>query len=461
MPTAHNVAEPQPESRLLVPLGAQVPDLASDTAVVNALVLAEVALVRAWAHVGVAPQSVADEVSQQYGWDHESQRRATHSIDADEIARGSALSGTAVIGLAAALKEASTPEVASWIHRGATSQDIIDTALMRVAMDVVSVIIDQLDATCAALDALANTHAHTPVAARTLTQHAVPSTMGLRARQWGLGISRAAVHLRRVLADTPAQLGGAAGTLAAFVDVAQAAGADRARATSIAQQLPAAFAEQMGLRPPGAPWHTQRWPVTELGDALVQATDALGKFSSDVTMLMRTEVGELRDTQAGGSSAMPHKRNPVDPVLVKSAAIRAPHLGATLHSCAALAVDERPDGAWHAEWPTLQELLRLTLAASARAAQFASRLEVDTERAAANLALTGPAILSERLTIALTPLLGAHAAAQAIAQATDIAELREHLLANSELANIDIDNLLDTAAATGLASDLARTAGDT
>lgn len=443
---------PDQEARLLVPIGAMVPDLVSDAAYANALTAAQVALVRAWAVAGVAPQSVADEAASVFGWDGERHMCSASPVSARDLAVQAAGSGTPVIGLVKAMREAATGDVAAWIHRGPTSQDIIDTAIMRVAVDVGREVVDRLEAAASALSAFANTHSDQPVAARTLTQHAVPTTMGLRARQWSLGIGRAAVRLREVLANTPAQLAGAGGTLAAFVDVASTQGRDHDQALDIAAQLPSIFAAEMGLAAPAAPWHTSRWPVTELGDALVQAADALGKFATDVTTLSRTEIAELRDSAPGGSSAMPHKQNPAAAVLIRSAAIRAPHLGATLHTCAAFASDERPDGAWHAEWPTLQELLRLVLAASTRGAELAAGLTMESERAAANLEITGAAILSERLTIRLTPLLGKDATADVLSSTKDLAQLREQLAKLPELADLDLDTLLDLGQATGVAA---------
>ena len=439
---------------MTVPVGAAVPDLAGDDAFASALVAAEVALLRAWAAAGVAPQAVADEAANVFGWDGERHTCTVRPIATADLATQASGSGTPVIGLVTAMRAATTADVAAWIHRGPTSQDIIDTALMRVAVDVGIEVIDRLDATCSALDTFAAQHADQPVAARTLTQHAVPTTMGLRARQWSTGLGRAAQRLRAVLSETPAQLAGAGGTLAAFADIASAEGRDRATSLDLATRLPGIFASEMGLATPPTPWHTSRWPVTELGDALVQAADALGTFATDVATLSRTEIGELRDSAPGGSSSMPHKQNPAAAVLVRSAAIRAPHVGATLHTCAALASDERPDGAWHAEWPTLQELLRLVLAASTRGAALARGLEMDTERATANLNLTGAAILSERLSIRLAPLMGKSATDQVLASATDVASLRDRLAAVPELADLDLDQLLDLTQATGLASQL-------
>ena len=437
-----------------MPVGAAVADLASDSAFASALTAAQVALVRAWAAAGVAPHAVADQASSLFGWDPARHTCSQPAVPASDLAVQSANAGTPVIALVAAMRAAAPAGVAAWVHRGPTSQDIIDTAIMRVAVDVSREVVGRLDEAATALDHFAHTHKSQPVAARTLTQHAVPTTMGLRAHQWSLGIGRAAGRLRTALADTPAQLGGAGGTLAAFVDVASAQGLGHDEAQDIAAHLPKLFAAEMGLAAPAAPWHTSRWPVTELGDALVQAADALGKFATDVATLSRTEIGELRDSAPGGSSAMPHKQNPATAVLVRSAAIRAPHLGATLHTCAALANDERPDGAWHAEWPTLQELLRLALAAATRGAELAAGLTLDTDRAAANLALTGAAILSERLTIRLTPLLGAATTRELLAGSTNIGQLREHLATLPELADLDIDALLDVSQATGIAQRL-------
>lgn len=457
MVTDHPESQPAQEARLLVPVGAAVPDLASDSAFTCALTAAQVALVRAWAAAGIAPQAVADQASSVFGWDPERRTCTEPAVPPSDLAVQTAGSGTPVIALVAAMRAAAPADVAAWVHRGATSQDIVDTAIMRVTVDVGRTVAERLHATALALEDFARAHSDQPVAARTLTQHAVPTTMGLRARGWSQGLVRAAARLRSALAEAPAQLAGAGGTLAAFVDVASTQGLEQDEALDVAGRLPGLFAREMGLAAPAAPWHTSRWPVTELGDALVQAADALGKFATDVATLSRTEIGELRDSAPGGSSAMPHKQNPAAAVLIRSAAIRAPHLGATLHTCAALANDERPDGAWHAEWPTLQELLRLTLAASTRGAELASGLTMDTDRAAANLALTGAAVLSERLTIRLTPLLGQDVVRELLARASDISDLRDQIADRPELANLDIDALLDVRQATGLAGRLTDT----
>jgi 3-carboxy-cis,cis-muconate cycloisomerase len=315
-------------------------------------------------------------------------------------------------------------------------------------------VVDHLTQIEGALAAFASAHRDQAAAARTLTQHAVPTTVGLRAANWLLGVRRARTRLEAVSADLPAQLGGAAGTLAALDRLAlRDLGTE---AAGVAEGLPAAFAAELGLAPPAAPWHTTRWPVTELGDALVQAIDAVGVLAADVATLSRTEIGELAEGAGGGSSAMPQKRNPTASVLIRSAAIRAPHLGATLHTASALAVDERPDGPWHAEWPTLRELLRLALGATGNASGLVDGLTVDDAAVARNLALTGGLIVSERLSIELAPRIGKERLDEILAAALEGEDLRTLVDAALRQAGDEggAGDLLDPAAYTGLAATL-------
>jgi 3-carboxy-cis,cis-muconate cycloisomerase len=308
---------------------------------------------------------------------------------------------------------------------------------------------ESLSHTAGALLALAQTHRDDPAAARTLTAHAVPTTLGLKAAIWLGSIVRARRRLLDVAERLPAQLGGAAGTLASFVEWF---GADEAGA------MPGAFAHELGLQAPDVPWHTDRWPVTELGDALAAVVAAVGTFASDVALLSRTEIGEVSISGGGGSSAMPQKQNPVDAVLIRSAALRAPGLAAQLHLAAGLAVDERPDGAWHAEWPALQELMRLALGASAHAAALASGLTFNVDRARANLDLTHGLIVSERLGVVLVPLIGRERFAALIAAASSGEDLGVLVRALPEASDLVVAALLDPAQYTGLAGVLT---GDT
>ncbi len=429
---------------LLAPVAAGHDDVVSDAAVVDALVAAEIALVRAHVVIGVVDDAVAARVSAAFGGEGD-QPAQTQGISAAELAVAARSGGNPVIPLVTRLRAKAGDSDARWIHRGATSQDILDTALMLVGSRAVARILTDLDRTAQGLEDFAQTHAATVAAARTLTQQAVPTSLGARAAGWSRGIRRAAGRLRAAADALPAQLGGAAGTLAATVDEF---GEDAAT------RLVAAFAADLGLRTPHAPWHTERWPVTELGDALVQVLDALGKLATDVATLSRTEIAELHEGSGGGSSAMPHKRNPAHSVLIRSAALRAPQLGATLHLAAALAGDERPDGAWHAEWPTLRELLRLALGASAHAADLADGLVVDDAAVSRNLTLTGGLIVSERLRGVLVPLIGAERFAALVASTDGTLDARVRAL--PEAADLDLDDLLDPAQYIGLAADLAR-----
>lgn len=352
------------------------------------MIAAEVALVRAWAGAGVAPQEVADEVSSAFGFDAQTGTCALGLADAGSLGESVATHGTPVIELVSWMRSRVTEGAAPWIHRGATSQDIIDTALMQVSANAATAAAERLAEAEGALAGLAREHRDTVAIARTLTQHAAPTTVGARVAGWLAGISRARARLDEAAAAAPAQLGGAVGTLDAFIEIARAEGAGDPR--DAARDVAARFAVELHLQA-ASPWHTVRWPVTELGDALVQSIDAVAHVAADISLLGRPEIGEVRTANAGGSSAMPHKRNPTSVVLIRAAGVRAPFLGATLHAAAASATDERADGPWQAEWPALQELAGLAYGAAQAGAALAAGLTIDRERVAANLALSAGA----------------------------------------------------------------------
>ncbi|BBY08212.1 hypothetical protein MNVI_35300 [Mycobacterium noviomagense] len=223
--------------------------------------------------------------------------------------------------------------------------------------------------------------------ARTLTQHAIPTTFGAKAAGWLNGVVDAYQQLAALA--TPAQIGGAAGTLAATTELAAlATGSDDPAEMSVRLAQTATTALGLDAR---MPWHTTRTPVTAVADTLVAYTDAWGRIASDVVVLARPEIGELSEpalANRGGSSTMPHKRNPVLSILIRRAAIAAPPLAATLHTAAALANDERPDGSWHAEWDTLRTLARRTVAAGSQCSELVAGLEINSHRMAENLAAT-------------------------------------------------------------------------
>ena len=403
--------------------------IGGDAHVVAALVRAERGLLTAYAQLGVLPRALAAEVAPGF------------RPDVRALASSALETGNPVVPLVEELRRRTEdPEAASWIHRGATSQDILDTALMLVAKDGIAAAVEDLAVAASDLVALALAHRDAPAAARTLGQHAVPITVGARIA----GRLRAIVRARRTLLDVaatlPAQLGGAAGTQASFVELF---------GSELAARLPSAFAAATALAAPPAPWHTDRYPILELAHAAGLAIAAMGALATDVVTLTRPEIAEESVQHGGGSSTMPQKRNPVDAVLVRSAAMRAPALIGQLHNAAGLAGDERPDGAWHAEWPALQELLRLLVGAAARTRVLCAALTCDAERARANLALSDGMIVSERLALVLKPRIGAARFAEVIDRAAAGTPLAELLRALPEAAGWDVDDLLDPARYTG------------
>lgn len=256
------------------------------------------------------------------------------------------------------------------VHRGLTSQDVVDSALMLMASAACADLRRSLRSVTGRLARLAEQHRDTPMVARTLTQHAVPTTFGFRVAAWLTAALDAYDDLARL--EFPRQLGGAAGTRAAIVEL----GIDV---------------------PEGVPrWHTTRAPVTRIGDALAGCTDACARVANDVLVMSRPEIGELAEGTGGGSSTMPNKANPALSVLIRRAALTTPQLAATLHLAAAQQVDDRADGGWHAEWATLRDLVRRTLVAVSQTDDLLAGLRVDAERMAATLAAAGDAVLAEQ-----------------------------------------------------------------
>jgi 3-carboxy-cis,cis-muconate cycloisomerase len=422
---------------LLSPAWAGTPAAAasSDAAVVRAILDTEVALVAAQARLGLAPEQAAATIHSV---------AAQIEIDVSDVAKRARAGGNPVIPLLADFRAAvsnSDSSAVAFVHLGATSQDILDTALVLVAQRSIRIIVDDLDVSIAALSGLAEKHRHTAMAARTLTQHSVPTTFGLKCAGWLVGLFDATRALRTASEALPVQLGGAAGTLASFTEIARLAGRHGAEL-----KLVDVLAGELGLAAPVLPWHTRRAPITGLGDALTGAADALGKIASDIAVMTRTEIAEVKEragADRGISSAMPQKQNPVLSVLIRSAALKAPGLAGELHR-SALAVDERPDGAWHVEWSTLRELLRLVGGASSLAAELLPGLEVNAAQMRANMAITGSLIVSEGLMIALGPLLGPDKVKQLVKQAAaDPESLRELLRAEQPLTHWTDDQLTD------------------
>ncbi|MET8820920.1 3-carboxy-cis,cis-muconate cycloisomerase [Streptomyces rochei] len=430
-----------PDAGLLAPgwAGSPAADATDDRALVRALLDAEAALTRAQAGLGLAPEEAARAVTE---------AADPARFDASSLAERARGGGNPVIPLVADLTKAVGEEHGPYVHRGATSQDILDSALMLVAARALEPLLADLGRAERALARLAAEHRDTAMPGRTLTQHAVPTTFGLKAAGWRALVLDARDRTAAVRSALPAQLGGAAGTLAAF----GAYGAPDPLA------LPAAYARELGLCAPLLPWHTLRTPVADLAGCLAFAAGALGKIAADVLTLSRTEIGELAEGSGGGSSAMPHKANPVRSTLIAAAARRAPQLAATLYGSLA-AEDERPAGAWHAEWEPLRDLLRLTGGAARDAAELTEGLQVRPEAMREHLALTHGLIVSERLSAELAPVLGR---ARAKALLTELAgrtytedrSLAELLAEVPELKGLDLTALTDPARYTGSAGAL-------
>ncbi|MEU6040066.1 3-carboxy-cis,cis-muconate cycloisomerase [Actinomadura sp. NPDC047616] len=352
-----------PDAGLLSPVraGTEAEAATGDAAWLQALLDAEAALARAQADLGVVPREAADAIT--------AAARADR-FDLPGLARRARGAGNPVVPLIADLRELAGP-AGRHVHRGATSQDIVDTAAMLVASRARAVILAHLDRALDALAGHAARHRDTPMAARTLARQAVPSTFGLKAAGWLLGCLDARERLAAL--RLPVQLGGAAGTLAAFGEHAL--------------DLPPAYAAQTGLAEPELPWHTRRTPVAELAGALALVAGALGKIATDVVLLAQSEVDEVAEAAGpgrGGSSAMPHKRNPALSTLVRSAALQVPAYAQIVFAAQA-APHERPAGEWHAEWQPLREMLRLTGGAAETAAELLDGLEVASDRMRANL----------------------------------------------------------------------------
>ncbi len=350
-------------SALLWPGDDRAGDLMSDAAVLAAMVEVEQAWLASLVASGIAPASAKHDLAGLVGAD-----------DLPVLAAGAENGGTPVLPLLALLRErVGEGDAARWLHKGLTSQDVVDTALVLAARAATGALRRSLLAQTQTLTRLVEEHRGTPMVARTLTQHAVPTTFGLKAAGWLTGVLDA--HDDLAALAFPVQVGGAAGTLAALVELG---GAEAARDCCLIT------ARALGLDK-ASPWHTTRSAVTRAGDAAVRCTDAWGRIANDVLALSRPEVGELAEGAGGGSSTMPHKANPVLSTLVRRAALAAPALGATLHLAAAEQVDERADGGWHVEWDTLATLLRRAVVAGEQTADLLAGLRVHADRMAATL----------------------------------------------------------------------------
>ncbi|MFD7832070.1 adenylosuccinate lyase family protein [Kitasatospora sp. NPDC059803] len=422
---AHDAAGILTDSGLLSPVRAGTPVEAAvcDRAWLQAMLDAEAALARAQAGLGTLPKTAADTITR---------LARAELLDLRSLAVESRETANPVVGLVRALTAVVAAEdraAAEYVHRGSTSQDVLDTGAMLVAAQALRIIRADLARTARALAVLAERHRDTVLPGRTLALQAVPTTFGLKAAGWRRLVLDAEQRLGHVAEHgLPVSLGGAAGTLAGYLEYARIDGAAANGAApdpgDYLDRLLTAFAAETGLARPVLPWHALRTPIADLAGALAFTAGALGKIAIDVQSLTRTEVGEVAEPTAAGrgsSSAMPHKRNPVLATLIRSAALQVPVIATGLTQCL-LAEDERSGGAWHAEWQLLREALRLTGGAAHTAVELAEGLEVRPERMRTNLELTGSQIISERIVAVLAPRLGKATAKQLLTEASGEAD---------------------------------------
>src|SRR6266496_5710993 len=378
-------------SPLLAPMlsSAAMRAICDDATALQNMLDFEAALARAEAALGVIPASAVGPITNAC---------RAESFDLAALADAATRSGNLAIPLVKALTSnvaKSDAAAARYVHWGATSQDVIDTGAMLGLRAGVDALLTDINRAIAGFAALARQHRHTPVVARTWLQHALPMPFGLKLAEYAAALHRSKLRLQRLRSETLAlQFGGAAGTLAALGD----------KGLLVAEKL----AQELKLPLPDAPWHTHRDRIAEAASVFAVLTGTCGKIARDVSLMMQTDVAEAFEPSGegrGGSSTMPHKRNPVAAATALAAATMAPNLAATMFA-AQVQDHERSAGPWQAEWPTLPSLLLVTSGALAAIVDIAEGLEVDVARMRANLEATGGLIMAEAVTMALAEKIG-------------------------------------------------------
>src|SRR6478736_4863844 len=378
-------------SPLLAPMlsSAAMRAVCDDVACLQNMLDFEAALARAEAAVGVIPGSAAGPITNAC---------RAELFDLAALAEAATRSGNLAIPLVKMLTAnvaKDDADAARYVHWGATSQDVIDTGTMLGLRAGIDALLADTNRAIAGFAGLARQHRDTAVVARTWLQHALPMPFGLKLAEYAAALHRSKLRLKRLREETLAlQFGGAAGTLAALGD----------KGMAVAEAL----ARELKLPLPEAPWHTHRDRIAEMASVLAIVSGTCGKIARDVALMMQTDVGEAFEPAGagrGGSSTMPHKRNPVAAASALGAATMAPNLAATIFA-AQVQDHERSAGPWHAEWPTLPTLLLVTSGALAAIVDIAEGLQVDAARMRVNLDATDGLIMAEAVTFALAEKIG-------------------------------------------------------
>lgn len=379
----------------------------SDTAFAQAMLDVEAAWCRAQIRFGTAPAAIGNAVDAACD---------IANYDLTEIAAKTPDGANALIPLLAALRAKVAehdPSAASYVHRGATSQDIIDTALMLLAVRTGQDVVTNIKTSVRQLSALAEEHASTVMIGRSLDQHAQPISFGYRVSQWIEALATAGQHFETTMATLPVQWGGAVGTSTWWVDYFKAEQPEHDPMELVNRQR-AVFAEELGLVSASA-WHANRIPVVTLGQTAFQIVAAAAKLANDVLTAVQAEHAELAEPTKpgrGGSSAMPHKNNPVLSIRLKNAAQEAAGQLNTLQTGAIANTAERADGGWHTEWAALRGLLRTTGAVAEILTELTAGLQVSPEAMRNNLQIHGNYLMMGRISQWLAPLVESHASVE-------------------------------------------------
>jgi 3-carboxy-cis,cis-muconate cycloisomerase len=395
----------------------------------------EATLAQSEGQLGIIPERAATAISAHC---------TLGSLDISALSSAAARAGNLAIPLVRQLTKVVTdvdPEAARYVHWGATSQDVTDTALVLQTRDAIQLISSELASICKRLAQLTHEHRDTVMTGRTWLQHAAPITFGLKTANMLSGLMWHRHQLREASDDfAVVQLGGSVGTLAAFGGNGPA--------------VVAAVAQRLGLATPKIPWHTNRERVARLATELGILSGTIGKIARDISLLEETEVAEVAERweqDRGGSSTMPQKRNPIDTAVVLSLVLRVPGIISTVLA-SMIQEHERGLGGWQAEWEVLPELISTTAAIVYHASQLLSGLKIDVHRMRANLELTDGAIYAEAVSLKLGEKIGKPEAHRLVGRASALslegqAHLKSILLEDADitayLTAAEINDLFD------------------